>query len=619
MKNAPHSSAPCLEALEPRLAPAGIVTITLAGGVLTLTGDGLDNNVKISSPTANIWQISDLNADAEGNVPTTFRMAGRPDATSMDFSTYAGLKVSLNGGNDKLDVISLFTNGPVTLAGGDGDDELYLSGTINGAINIDGGNGNDDMGIIGGFINNTVTIKGGIGDDTAFFGSGIYSRGLTADLGTGSNQFTLLTDSSLNVFGNINFTAAGGATNTQNYFLALKDGSIIGNVLLKTGAGAANHYLGRNAADTLTIYGSLTVTGAAGNDTLLLAGKVSIGGGMNFNFGAGSNFLANALDTGDVNLLSSLRLGSLSYTGGIGRDTLFLDVPEFIVGGSVTTTMGAGINAFSLRSTIGAVIGGALSYVGGASDDMLEIYGTEITVGGKLSYKGGGSMVGNGALGEDEAFIVTNYAALGSVELIGGTKGDDVFYLGNPNQSGSTLISVLGNVVINTAAGNSVVYLTDTYIQGSVSHTSAVAFSSGVNLDIFSVEDSYIQGSLLVNAGGSASAGISLNDSIFVANVTLNTGAGDDFVYFDSVATNETTQSFRRSFFYGIVNVSLGAGNDTWIAGMDPLTENVGSTFYNKVKIDGGAGTNNKAIFSYSNNGSNTFAIAPVFTSLILG
>lgn len=616
MKNA-SLPAPSLEALEPRLTPAGIVTITVVGGVLTLTGDGLENNVKISSPSANIWQISDLNAEAEGNIPTTFRTVGREDATSMDFSTYAGLKVSLNGGNDKLDVIGLFTNGPVTIAGGDGDDDLYLSGTINGAINIDGGNGNDDMGIIGGIINNTVTIKGGTGDDTAFFGSGLYSRGITADLGTGSNDFTMLTDSTLNVFGNINFTAAGGAASTQDYYLGLKGGGIVGNVVLKTGAGAANYYFGRDTTDTLSIYGNLTATGAAGNDTMLLAGKVTIGGGMNLNFGAGANFLANALDTGDVNLLTFLGIGSLSYTGGAGNDTLFLDVPEFIVGGSVTTTMGAGINAFSLRSTIGAVIGGALTYVGGAADDILEIYGAELTVGGKLSYKGGGSIAGNGAEGFDEVHIVTNYAAIGSVEFIGGSKGNDAFALGNTNQSGSTLITVLGNVVINTAAGNSVVFLTDTYIQGNVSHTSAVAFATGANLDIFSVEDSYIQGSLLINVGGSASAGISLNDSIFVSSVTLNTGAGDDFVYFDTNPTDQNTESFRRSFFYGVVNVSLGAGNDTWIAGMDPFTENVGNTFYNKVKIDGGAGSN-EARYNYSNNGSNVFAalFSPTFPNM---
>ena len=618
MKNAPHSSAPCLEALEPRLAPAGIVTITIAGGVLTLSGDGLDNNVKISSPTANIWEISDLNAAVEGNIPTTFRTAGRADATTMSFGTYAGLKVSLNGGNDKLDVINLFTNGAVTLAGGDGNDDLYLSGTINGAINIDGGNGNDNMGIAGGIINNTVTIKGGIGDDSAYFGSGHYSRGLTADLGTGTNQFNLYTDTSLNVFGNINFTAAGGATNNQSYYFGVKDASIVGNIVFKTGAGASSYSFGRDAASSITIYGSLSATGAAGNDSLLFAGKVSIGGGMNLNFGAGSNLVANALDTGDVNLLTSLRLGSLSYTGGLGNDTLSLDCPEFIVGSSVSTTMGAGINAFNLRSTTGAIIGGALTYVGGTADDTLLIYGAELTVGGKLSYKGGGSTIGNGSTGTDAAYIVTNYAAIGSVELIGGTKGSDVFYLGDTNQTGSTLITVLGNVVINTAAGNSVVFLTDTYIQGSVSHTSAVAFATGTNLDIFSVEDSYIQGSLLVNAGGSASAGISLNDSIFVSSVTITTGAGDDFVYFDANPTTMTTESFRRSFFYGVVNVSLGAGNDTWIAGMDPLTENVGNTFYDKVKIDGGTGTDNKAIFSYNNNGSNEFAIAPVFTGLIL-
>ena len=50
---------------------------------------------------------------------------------------------------------------------------------------------------------------------------------------------------------------------------------------------------------------------------------------------------------------------------------------------------------------------------------------------------------------------------------------------------------------------------------------------------------------------------------------------------------------------------------------MNPFTENVGSSFLSQLKIDGGAGSN-EARYSYSNNGSNTFAIAPVFIGMAL-
>jgi hypothetical protein len=49
MKNQNAPTHSCIESLEPRSAPAGIVTLITAGGVLTLTGDGLDNTDEIVS------------------------------------------------------------------------------------------------------------------------------------------------------------------------------------------------------------------------------------------------------------------------------------------------------------------------------------------------------------------------------------------------------------------------------------------------------------------------------------------------------------------------------------------------------------------------------------------
>ncbi|HYF35589.1 MAG TPA: hypothetical protein VD994_09895 [Prosthecobacter sp.] len=55
-----RSFAGVLETLEPRLAPAGVVTITTAGGVLTITGDGGHNVIHITDlPDSGEWQISD--------------------------------------------------------------------------------------------------------------------------------------------------------------------------------------------------------------------------------------------------------------------------------------------------------------------------------------------------------------------------------------------------------------------------------------------------------------------------------------------------------------------------------------------------------------------------------
>ncbi|GEP42886.1 hypothetical protein [Brevifollis gellanilyticus] len=621
MKTPAQQPSALLEALEPRLSPAGIVTVSVAGGVLTLTGDGAANMIEIVSSHANEWQLQDPNlGEQDPSLDTKFVFAGQSVDTAvkdLKLPTYAGLKVVLNGGNDKVDAVNLFTNGPVTLQGGDGDDDMFISGTYNGAVSFDGGNGNDDVGVYGGYINGTVTAKTGAGNDTVYFGSGNYTKGITADLGTGDNVFTLLTDNSLNVFGNISITTAGGATNEQDYYFGIKSGVITGNVTLKTTAGAAYYFLGRDANDALRINGSLNITGSAGADSMLLAGSISIGGALTASLGAGSNGIFNGIDTNnnDATRLVQLTLGSLAYTGGAGRDTVYLECPEVVIGGNVAATMGAGKNAMSFFNSTGTFIGGSLAYTGGTGDDRFDFAGAAVTVGGKFTFKGMGAQSQDaGAANTDSVFIYSDYAVLHTVELIGGATGRDIFHLGVAEGADlnftSTLISVLGDVITNTGAGYSDVELTDTIVHGKVTHTSAVAASTAS--DYYFIEDGYVTGALTINAAGAANAQIVINDTLCISTVTITTGAGDDRVDFDT----RTTESIGICVFYGAVSISLGTGNDDWVAGWNPVTDTVGNNFRSSVKVDGGTG-NNHSYYGRNSNWNNTFVYDPVFLGVM--
>ncbi|MES2595161.1 MAG: hypothetical protein V4662_07495 [Verrucomicrobiota bacterium] len=609
-----------LEALEPRLAPAGIVTVTVSGGALSLSGDMEANVVKIASPTANIWRLEDPTAGPQPAAQDTlFKFAGQPDSAAvrkLDLPTFTGgLKVVLNGGNDKLTMENLFTNGVVTLQGGEGDDEMFISGSLNGAVTLDGGNGKDDLRIAG-FINGLVTLKAGAGDDKVFFGSGNYTKGLTVDLGAGTNEFTMYTTSSLNVFGNVNVTAAGAALNEQTFYLGIQSGMITGNVSLKSAAGKALYFFGGDSTQSLSINGGLSLTGSAGEDTVLFAGKLSVGGALTANLGAGINGMFNGIDRNndDATRLVKISLGSLSYTGGAGNDSIYLDCPEVIIGGNVTATMGAGRNALGFFNSTGALIGGSLTYMGGSGDDRLDFGGSDTTIGGKLTFKGAGAQsLDPDATNTDSVYVYTAYAALHSVELVGGSTGKDVFYIGAADETSSTLISILGDLVTNTGAGFSDVRLTDFIAHGKVTHTSAVAMvGSVIHNDLFLMEDGYVQGAVSVNVGGSAKGEVLIDDSICVSTVTIATGAGDDRVDFDTDSTN----SLGISVFYGAVSIILGAGNDDWYAGANPVTDTVGNQFKSSVKVDGGAG-NNRSFYGYSTPRNNTFAYNPVFVGVM--
>jgi hypothetical protein len=496
-------------------------------------------------------------------------------------------------------------NGAVTVLGGDGNDELSLSGTYNGAILLDGGNANDKLGISG-VINNTVTMKGGTGDDEVFFGSGNYARGITADLGAGSNDFTLYSDATTNIFGNISVSASGGATNTQSYFIGIETGSITGSVSFKTAAGSADHFFGGDETDVLAIYGNLTVTGAAGADAVLFAGRVSVGNAVNLNLGAGANFASNGI-TGGESLLSFIGLGSLNYTGTTGTDQLFFDTAELIVAGNLNFNGGAGVNSVALINSTGTLIGGAMNYTGGTGNDQMNLEGAELTLGGRLTFKGGG--------GEDKAYVTNVFASIGSVQYIGGS-GLDIFYLGAPDGTTTSVMAILGDVNLNAGTGAVEMGFSDALVHGKVVYASNVALNIIVPLrDIFFVTDSFIIGTLSVNATGTASTEVYIDDSVLVSDVSIATGAGNDLVAFDitSVGTE-----YKNTFYSGVL-VSLGAGDDEWQAGSATAAATLGNDFRYYVKIDGGTG-NNTAFYNYDNNGSNVFAalFPPIFPNMIL-
>lgn len=254
-----------------------------------------------------------------------------------------------------------------------------------------------------------------------------------------------------------------------------------------------------------------------------------------------------------------------------------------------------------MKAAGNSLIGGALSYVGGTGADTARLLGASFRIGGAFSM--------SGSSGLNRTFLVPTSGVFGSVNVTG-TTGDDVFYLGAPDLTSTTQVMVLGKVVSNVGPGNADVRLTDALLHDSFSHTSTAAAGD----DFFIMDDSYIQGSTTVNMTGNAQAKVFINDSTFIAAVTIATGGGNDLVTFDTV----TDASESKNSFYGAVNVNLGTGNDVWAAGADPSVANLGNNFFSTVKIDGGTG-NDEADFIYvtGGNGSNVFNFAsPVLVAV---
>jgi hypothetical protein len=602
MKNTP-SSVSSIESLEPRLAPAGIVNVTTTGGVLTITGTNDNNFVAIVSTQANIWEVKD---SSEGGT-TQFSLNGKPAVSTLSLPTFQSIKVNLLGGDDTLVLTSVQVNGALTVLSGEGNDTVDFLGSVNGAVSMDTGNGNDTVYFSGGILNNTIGVKMGAGDDDVLIFAGFYGKGMNVDLGTGSNDFTVSTTNSVDVFGALNVTAAGTVGGIQRYGF-FGPSITLASASLKTTTGSTSIALGSLSDDTAHATHGLRVTGdlklalGAADDIVFLSRNIFVGGQFNINAGNGINDVTVGRSTTNVNLLSSLQVGSLIYTGGTGADRLNIEVPFMTVAGVATINVAAGNNELFLKGNE-VLISGDMKYVGGAGSDVFNIQGGNFRVGGVLSVASSG--------GANDTRIIPVAGSLGSLNVTG-AAGDDLIYLGNTDGTTTSLLMVLGKTVTNVGTGVSDVRLTDVLLHDTIAHTSSVAAGG----DYFGVNDSYLQGSAVLNMSGNANAVIQVNDSYLLSDFTISTGGGVDVVAFDTVAAG----SDRRSEFYGIVSINLGAGDDGFVAGANPLVADVGNRFFYLLKLDGGTG-NDVAEYEYSGNGSNIFesgSLNPILTSIAL-
>lgn len=554
-KSSPSSSV--LESLESRLAPAGIVTLNLsAAGALTITGDALANDLQITE-SGNDWTIASHTGGS-----TLFKMNGGPALPSITFAAPRSLNASLGAGHDEM---------------------LITSAIVPGAVSIDGGDGNDVVDLTSTNIGGITAIRLGNGHDYFTAGGDLFfSKGLSVDLGSGQNTFdvnarTLLSN------GGISAVAGGSVIELQTFILGAELGDVKGAVSLRTSTASSTDFeIGSQLADSLRVSGNLSLTSAAGDDKVTLVGNVETLGTFAMNLGHG----ANAVLSDDAGLIKA---NALSYIGGNHQDSVTFANQVLQVAGNVGFNGGAGTNLLDLNPASSLRIGGALGYIGGSGNDTLLIDGPSAVIGSTVSMS---ASTGNNAFGLNAASGST-----GAISFSAG-YGNDIVDIGE-NTGASSLVTVRGNVTINTSSGSADVMVRDADIYGNLTVNTAVAFGG---IDTVRLIDSDFRGNVGINLAGAAESDVVVRDGIFDRAVTINTGAGDDYVAFDT----DTDVSSIYSVFEGYVRINLGAGNDIFAAGSNPAVSTVGNDFNSYVDVNGGSGYD-RAYFMHMNynNGFN--------------
>jgi hypothetical protein len=555
MKNSILSSS-VLESLESRLAPAGIVTLNLSGGVLSLTGDTLNNDLQITESGGD-WTIA-----SQSGGSTQFSMNGGPLLPSITFAAPASLRASLGAGNDDVLISQAIIPGTVSIDGGEGNDAVDLTGTsINGAASVRLGNGSDYF-----------TAGGNL-----FFG-----KGLSVDLGAGQNTFDMNARSLISN-GSISAIAGGSAIDKQTFILAAEVAAVKGSVTLRTSTTSATEFeIGAAGDDSLRVSGGLALISGSGDDKVTLAGNVETLGTLSMNLGHGSNAVLSAN-------AALIKANAISYVGGSQLDSVSFANQVLQVAGNLSFNGGAGTNLLDLNPASAIRVGGSVSYVGTSGNDTLLVDTASANIGGSINMS---ASSGNNSLGLNAV-----NATVGSVAF-SAASGNDIVDIGQ-HQGDSSLVTVRGNVTVNAGTGSADVMVRDADIYGNLTVNTAVQFGG---IDTVRLIDSDFRGNVGINLTGAADSDVVVRDGIFNRAVTINTGAGDDYVAFDI----DTQVSSIYSAFDGYVRINLGAGNDIFAAGSTPTVATVGNDFNSFVDVNGGTGYD-RAYFMHAgyNNGFN--------------
>ncbi|MDZ4288310.1 MAG: hypothetical protein U0984_10140 [Prosthecobacter sp.] len=548
-----------MELLEKRLAPAGIVTAILSGGVLKVTGDGLDNAVSLQEIAPSIFRLI-------GTEDTLIRLNGAAGVASVDVeNVIKGLTIDLKEGSDSLVLKDIFFDGNVTAQLGGGDNMVTLLNLdLGGNLVINALKGNDTIGAY----DTTLKVAGQT----------------TLNLGEGYNFLGISTSTPV-MFGK-GFAYAGGTgqedINVQTPFL------LIGGALdLKLGAGTSfTDFI----CPRIDIQGAVSVTFLDHKDTDgafgLTGDAVTIGGSVTIKHGAGNS--GNSIVGSQFLSIG----GSVSITNGntSGGTANRLESPAFTVGGNLTITNGNGPSDNSILG--GIVIGGKLAVTNGNGDGATLIGGDSVQVGESIVvtnkagrydvtisapevHVGAGITISNFGMGSAGTPNMSTVTVKGTASLHSGsitiTNG-----IGNfTNEIDSEAGFIGAGITIkngNTAPPDPIVGAADTIntIAGSFHLGGGIAITNGNGNFYNIIADGTDPGGLFMGAGiaitnGSATLGQS--NSITVDVLTVKGGLA---IKNGNGGGHYNTIDVESLFVGGAINISNGN-----TPGVNDLTSNI--------------------------------------------
>jgi len=510
-----------MERLEDRENPNGTVTASLsAGGVLSITGDALDNDIRLqmTATGAIITGLNGTQIKVNGNVGASgtitgdikhihARLLAGNDTVAIDaalpFALSGNATFDLGAGNNRLDLATaaaLNIGGNLAVRAAAGADTINVSGGLAAGSTVTG-NASILLGTGGSSVNiQNLTINGGAGlrvaagagvDDVTLDGV-VATRGGVSVAG-GLDQLNVDLTGAINVAGNVGVSGAAGVD------VDVAGGTFGGLTVRGGGFGAVTNV---NIAGATTVNNSLSVRGS--NTTLDIDAALSVGkhakvAGGDVTFDAsgsslsiGQNLSISAGRTADVDFSTSGSAdigGNLRILGGIDGDSIDAN-GNLSVDGNLALFLRGGNNHVSLGTSGDLDVNGNLVILAGAGNDDVTL--TQVKIDGN-------TVISLGA-GTD-SLVVRDGTTFTGVTVIDLGAGTDLLAVAN-NASATAGVTFGGQAVLSTGLDNDTIFLGLAQSAGGTAATS-VTFQSagnilngGFGVDLFTQANAQIFGTI---------------------------------------------------------------------------------------------------------------------------
>ncbi|MEL6997070.1 MAG: Ig-like domain-containing protein [Pseudomonadota bacterium] len=605
-------------------------TLTLALGDITISGsstinlsggEGEDALIGVSGDIS-VTGAAQLNLSGDGGDDVMSIISGSGVSISGGaFSADGGAgNDTILGTEDTLDVVS----GTITVAGGDDDDTIWLSGqdsvsgvgiisVTSGEISIDGGRGqdvvelsvSDGTGVLPSIaLGSSATIRatGGDDDDTVTIStSDISVSGGTIELDGGAGNDTVTGSSGSLSISSGDVSISGGDGEDIVEASSTGTASLSGTASLHADGGGDDDLVVVSRGSVTVTGGEIEIGGGSGNDTV----AASSGGPVLL---SGASITIDGGDDDDLVLLSdsavTVTSGDITLSGGTGSDTIRLTSSTALISAGVGISyLGGGGSDFITGTDFGESFDGGtgidIILAGGGDDDASGGADPDAIDGGAgndtLSGEGGEDLLLGGANddvlygGDDDDVLI---GADGTDAYFGGDGVDTVQFFGN---AALTIdMETPGN---NTGEAAGEVFFSIENIIGGSAASNTFSGTSASN-------------TLTGGQSGDSLSGRGGNDLLLggVGNDTLDGGLGDDTFFVDSVddvVIEDVGEGFDRIYttvtldplaanveaaiLLGTASLDLtGNDQDNWLIGNSG--DNVLAGGLGRDRLNGGAG-----------------------------